>query len=305
MPESSIKTPHSENQFADYRNFWWNKGFIDLMAKRIKLSKHTSLLDVGCGQCHWSKILTPYLGKPAYVVGVDKDPTWAKGSAELKRFFKEQAAWFELCQGDAMNLPFEDASFDIVTCQTVLIHVGNPTKAIEEMKRVLKPGGTILCVEPNNRIQSLLRTSESENTSIDEMVDHVKYALIVEQGKKRLGFGDNSLGDLLPGMLSKQGFEKIDVRLSDKAIVMVPPYDTQEQMATAKHWKKGNAGDVMNNSDLFYFEAFGDRYLSFYDEYHQKYEGHAERIFEALKNNDFHSAGGALMYLVSGKKPGH
>ncbi len=302
MSESSAQSPHSKNQFVDYRNFWWNKGFIDLMAKRIKLNKHKSLLDVGCGQCHWSKILTPYLDKPAYVVGVDKDPTWAKGSTELKRFFKEQACWFELYEGDALNLPFDDGTFDIVTCQTVLIHVGNPVKAIEEMKRVLKPGGTILCVEPNNRIQSLLKTSESENISIDEMIDHVKYALIAEQGKKRLGFGDNSLGDLLPGMLSKLGFQQIDVRLSDKAIVMVPPYDTQEQMATTRHWEKGNSGDAMNNSDLFYFEAFGDKYLSFYEEYHQKYEGKSERVFEALRNNDFHSAGGALMYLVSGKK---
>jgi len=276
-----------------------------LMARRIKLNKHKSLLDVGCGQCHWSKILTPYLDKPAYVVGVDKDPSWANGSGELKRFFKEQAAWFELYQADATQLPFEDATFDLVTCQTLLIHVSNPSKAIEEMKRVLKPGGTILCVEPNNRIQSLLRTSASENDSIDEMIDHVKYALIAEQGKKRLGYGDNSVGDLLPGMLFRQGFEKIEVRLSDKAIVMVPPYDTREQQATASYWKKGISGDALNNNDLFYFEAFGDKYLSFYEEYHQKYDDHSERVFEALRNNAFHSAGGALMYLVSGKKPIH
>lgn len=303
MADSSIKSPHSQNQFVDYRNFWWNKGFIDLMARRIRLNKHQSLLDVGCGQCHWSKLLTPYLDKPAYVAGVDKDPTWAKGSAELKRFFREQAAWFELFQGDVLNLPFEDESFDMVTCQTVLIHVGNPDKALEEMKRVLKPGGTILCVEPNNRIQSLLKTSQSANNSIDVMIDHVKYALIAEQGKKRLGLGDNSIGDLLPGMFSRQGFEQIDVRLSDKAIAMVPPYDTNEQQATARHWERGNAGDAMNNSGLFYFEAFGDKYISFYEEYHQKYEGMSEEIFEALRNNDFHSAGGALMYLVSGRKP--
>lgn len=302
MHDAIGNIPHSKNQFADYRNFWWNQGFIELMARRLQLQRHQSLLDVGCGQCHWSKLLAPHLGRPAQVAGVDNDPVWARGSDELKQFFLEQGCEFSIDQANAMALPFEDNSFDMVTCQTLLIHVANPDKVLSEMKRVLKPGGTILCAEPNNRIQSLLQTSYSENNSIEEMVDHVKYALIVEQGKKRLGLGDNSIGDLLPGMLARHDFEQIDVRLSDKAIALVPPYDTREQKAAARHWKHGNANDAMNNSDRYYFEAFGDRYLEFYERYNNRYSHQPEEILEALDNKAFHSAGGALMYLVSGTK---
>ncbi len=297
-----LSTAHSENQFADYRDFWWSKGFLDLMARRIGLGKMQSVLDVGCGMCHWSKLLTPYLNKPAYVVGVDKDTKWAAGSAELTHFFEGQGCWFDLVEGDAMDLPFADESFDMVTCQTVLMHVSNPAKAIAEMKRVLKPGGTILCVEPNNRIQSLLRNSVSEHDSIEEMMDHVKYSLILEQGKKRLGYGDNSIGDLLPGLLDKAGFSQIDVRLSDKAMAMLPPYDTVEQLATRSFWNDGSTRDAMNHSDLHYFRAFGEKYLKFYDTYHRKYEESGQKLNEALQKNDFHSAGGALVYLVSGIK---
>lgn len=306
MPETSFnplpQVTHSENQFIDYRNYWWNKGFVELMAKRLRLNKHQSLLDVGCGQCHWSRLLTPFLKKPAYVAGVDKDVKWASGSPELQRFFEEQGCWFEAKEGDTLALPFPDNSFDMVTCQTVLIHVSNPARAIAEMRRVLKPGGTILCAEPNNRIQSLIKNSLSEYDTIDNTLDHVKYALIVEEGKKRLGYGDNSVGDLLPQLLSVEGFSQIDVKLSDKAIAMIPPYATREQKATKKYWKQGGPEDAMSHSDLFYFEAFGDEHLDFYHDYQAKYAEHGSHIFDGLTQHTFYSAGATLMYVVSGTK---
>ena len=44
---------------------------------------------------------------------------------------------------DAHSLPFEAATFDAIICQAVLEHVVNPTRCVEEMWRVLKPGGRI------------------------------------------------------------------------------------------------------------------------------------------------------------------
>lgn len=43
--------------------------------------------------------------------------------------------------GDIHDLPFTDNSLDAITCIAVLEHVKNPFKAVEEMHRVLKPGG--------------------------------------------------------------------------------------------------------------------------------------------------------------------
>lgn len=48
---------------------------------------------------------------------------------------------------DATNLPFPEASFDIVTISFGIRNVSNPTKAISEMHRVLKPGGRLLVLE--------------------------------------------------------------------------------------------------------------------------------------------------------------
>ncbi len=46
-------------------------------------------------------------------------------------------------QADAAALPFDDASFDVVTAMHMLYHLSEPAKAIAEMHRVLKPGGSL------------------------------------------------------------------------------------------------------------------------------------------------------------------
>jgi len=50
--------------------------------------------------------------------------------------------------GDVMAMPCEDASFDAVLCLAVLEHVPRPWDAVREMRRVLKPGGTLFCYVP-------------------------------------------------------------------------------------------------------------------------------------------------------------
>jgi len=50
--------------------------------------------------------------------------------------------------GSVYELPFEDEAFDLVLCMVVMEHLEDPKKAIEEMKRVLKPGGRILVSVP-------------------------------------------------------------------------------------------------------------------------------------------------------------
>lgn len=302
LEDREINKGHSENYFGDYRDFWWNRNFLDMTAKRLELEKFNSMLDVGCGAGHWTRTLAPYLNKNAAITAVDSDPKWFKENNEFSDYFQNRSQNFKLREGDAQNLPFPDNSFELVTCQTVLIHVPFPEKAIREMKRVLKPGGTLLCVEPNNIVQSLIKTSLTKNDSIEETLDHIKYRLIIEKGKRKMGRGDNSLGDLLPGMFAKEKLEEIEVRLSDKAIAMYPPYDNEEQVATLKQWLKGSSWKSKTQKDIDFFSAAGEEYMQFYFEYQEKYSGNDEHVMGALQREQYHAAGGSLMYLVSGIK---
>ena len=49
--------------------------------------------------------------------------------------------------GDAENLPFDDASFDAIVCRYLLWTLPDPWRALGEWYRVIKPGGSILCIE--------------------------------------------------------------------------------------------------------------------------------------------------------------
>lgn len=302
MSDQKINKGHSENYFGDYRDFWWNKDFLNLTAQRLELNKMSSMLDVGCGNGHWTRILAPYLQEKASVTAVDSDPRWFSENTELQNIFSANGNPFQLKEGNAQSLPFPDDQFDLVTCQTVLIHVPEPQKALKEMKRVLKPGGTLLCVEPNNIVQSLIKTSISKNESVEEILDHIKYRLIIEKGKKNLGKGDNSLGDLLPGMFAMEELKNVEVRLSDKAIAMYPPYDNEEQLATLKQWMKGSSWNSTTQKDIDFFSAAGESYMQFYFEYQEKYANRDTHIMGALQREQYHAAGGSLMYLVSGIK---
>lgn len=302
LEDREINKGHSENYFGDYRDFWWNKAFLDMTAKRLDLGRHSNMLDVGCGNGHWTRTLAPYLKHGTSITAVDSDPRWYTENPELAHFLKSTGKEFHLLEGDAQELPFQDNSFDLVTCQTVLIHVPYPAKAIREMKRVLKPGGTLLCVEPNNIVQSLIKTSLTKNDSIEETLDHIKYRLIIEKGKRKMGRGDNSLGDLLPGMFAEERLENIEVRLSDKAIAMYPPYDNQEQLATLKQWMKGSSWKSNTQKDIDFFSAAGEEFMPFYFEYQEKYARSDEHVMGALQREQYHAAGGSLMYLVSGIK---
>ncbi len=109
----------------------WMYDFIELytLKKKIKNSLEKSilqgrLLDIGCGSKPYSAIFseTDY-------VGID-----VKGTMNLK--------------SDARQIPFKSETFDFVLCTQVLEHVFEVSSVVSEIKRVLKPGGTVVCSVP-------------------------------------------------------------------------------------------------------------------------------------------------------------
>ena len=86
---------HSEEYFGDYRDYWYNFDFLELMAKRWELNKVNSILDVGCGQCHWTKLISTFLNPGTIIKAVDNDPKWTKENDDTNSFFSSKKNGFQ------------------------------------------------------------------------------------------------------------------------------------------------------------------------------------------------------------------
>ena len=140
--------------YLDFIGSYWHTGFyreqdedispedqvrmIDYVVESVKLSPGERLLDVGCGIgttiCHIN------LKYGCEVVGLTPVPEQQKLANNIA-LGKDASIRVDL--GHAENLPYADASFDVVTCFESPCHFENRQAFFNEVYRVLKPGGRL------------------------------------------------------------------------------------------------------------------------------------------------------------------
>jgi ubiquinone/menaquinone biosynthesis C-methylase UbiE len=91
--------------------------------------EHPSLLEVGCGSGYYNRVFAHLLQVPVDYSGLDY-------SSVMIRLAQQHYPGLNFMQGDAMNLPLPDASFDIVMNGAALMHMMNYPAAIAESRRV-------------------------------------------------------------------------------------------------------------------------------------------------------------------------
>src|SRR5450432_3945756 len=299
--------PHSAEWFGEQRDFWWNRDFLDLMARRWRLSEAASLADIGCGLGHWSRLLYPYLRPPARLAGVDREPRWvAEAPEKFHHAFPNVAPeLISFHQGDATKLPLPDDSFDVVTCQTVLMHLAQPLDALGEMRRILRPGGLLVCVEPNNLWNYLSFTSLTGGEPVEILVRRFEFWLRQHRGRLSAGRGNHSIGDLLPGYFARLGLRDIAVHQNDRPAPLFPPYVGPDQKALIEQERQWNnsATGPWSKKDLrqLFLLGGGDEifFETVFADIVEKY--HCEQ--KSIAAGTFHAAGGSINYLVSARKP--
>lgn len=163
-------------------------GTRDLAALRLErcleaIEGHSgTLLEVGCGAGRYTRAFLHY--RPdLHVFGCDISHIALEEARAADRSGK-----IEYRLGDALDLPYEDNSFDIVVLFDVFEHVTNVGKAADEVARVLKPGGVFHCFVPcegNKRtLFSLLRHSRLAPIHRWKR-DHIGHIQILTTGQMR------------------------------------------------------------------------------------------------------------------------
>lgn len=215
----------NQNVF-DMRTFLWNEDHRSLVARQVlRLAPGRSLLDVGCGQGHALMRYAQHLSPADELLGVDlDDEAIAAARAEAARRGQSNLR-FEVA--DACDLPVPDAHFDRVVCQTLLMHLPDADAALDEMLRVLKPGGWLVCMEPDMLLSSLSRYYPDLDD--EEWMERVREKQAVFSMLKRRGRGDFRIGRTLAERFARRGLADIGVRLSDAVYQLIPPYGEAQQ----------------------------------------------------------------------------
>jgi len=107
----------------------------------LGLGEGNAVLDIACGPGNFTREFARAVGPSGLAVGVDASRTMLeRGGEELREFVPANVV---LVRGDATALPLRDASFDAVSCFAALHLFADPFAALDEMRRVLEPGGRI------------------------------------------------------------------------------------------------------------------------------------------------------------------
>jgi ubiquinone/menaquinone biosynthesis C-methylase UbiE len=134
-----MKSEQYSTQYEVEKEHWWyrvrRKMVLDIFGRHVQ-GKKIKILDVGCGTGALMKELRPF----GNVYGLDF-------SEEAIHFCKQRGEK-NLFLGSITKIPFPDNYFDAVVALDVLEHVEDDTKALSEIRRVLKNGGTAVIFVP-------------------------------------------------------------------------------------------------------------------------------------------------------------
>jgi SAM-dependent methyltransferase len=178
---------------------------LETAEERLPLYLHVGLkdthlvLDVGCG----SGLVTRDIARltKGTVVGMD-------GSAYLLAVARQILGNHQnviLCLGDAQKLPFPENTFDLVTCNLVLMWADDPQEVVCEMARVVKPNGKVLAsLEPdyggklhwpeNPRVDPLFAGEAIGKKGGDPHIGRKLRSLFVTAGlQTTIGIGNNRI----------------------------------------------------------------------------------------------------------------
>jgi len=111
-----------------------------LIIERALAAGFSDLLDIACGTGAMLSAVAE-VAPDANLAGVDL----SAGMLEIAANRLGERAL--LMKADATTLPYDDASFDVITCNHAFHHFPAPTAALREWHRVLRPGGTVIIGE--------------------------------------------------------------------------------------------------------------------------------------------------------------
>jgi len=202
---------------AKSRTVWFNDDYLQLLVNSAwRIDRPVCVADFGCGTGFLRDRLMPHFPAGSAYTGYDI-------SEKLIEAAKQKAgdgAQFICCNLLETEI---SAQYDLVICQALLMHIPGPERMLRRMVDAAKPGGLVICMEPNWNITNASMFVDG----ID--IDGRNLGLLAKlwsAEKARTGT-DKCVGTKVPAMMRRLGLRQVGVRMNDCTRLADPSGDPE------------------------------------------------------------------------------
>jgi len=220
-----------------------------------KMTRPLDLVDFGCGFGYMGQKLLPLLPEGSSYTGLDlADALLAKA----RDLFAETPYRTRFVMADATSAELEPGHYDVAMCHALLLHTTDPVRVLQQMRRAVKPGGLVVCIEPH-WIGGLANTHYHG----DPQSTYVKLGILqhlFEMDTERTG-KDGNVGIKVPVYMDAVGLTDIECRLSDKVNLLLPHQEGDRKDRLLAALRADGHGSPPQDQDRFR-QRLGSRGLS-------------------------------------------
>jgi demethylmenaquinone methyltransferase/2-methoxy-6-polyprenyl-1,4-benzoquinol methylase len=137
-------------------SFRRHKAWRNFTMRKMQVQPGQTAIDLCCGTCDWT-IALAQASETGQVIGLDFSQNMLNfGHKKINQLGLQQQ--ITLINGNAMAIPFPDNQFDYATIGFGLRNVPDLDQVLSEMRRVVKPGGKVVCLEMSKPTVEPFRT---------------------------------------------------------------------------------------------------------------------------------------------------
>ena len=223
------KTPDEDIYTASRRT-------IDQMASKAKkIDKNTRIIDLGGGFAGSARHLASKYGCHVAVLNLSEAE-----NERGRKMNKEQGLedLIDVVDGSFDDIPFDDATFDIVWSEDAILHSNDREKVVEEAARVLKPGGEFIFTDP-------MQTDNCDEQVLQPVYDRINLSSLgspafYRKAFRKYGFQEQSFQEMADQLSTHynrvlQETEKNEDRLDG----IVSKEYIENMKKGLRHWVKG------------------------------------------------------------------
>jgi ubiquinone/menaquinone biosynthesis C-methylase UbiE len=138
LRRSSYDDEASTSAYAQHFDPVFGRRFAERALDSLVVVRGARVLDVACGTGIFARMAAHVVGPRGKVVGIDPSSAAVESARRI-----DVTSIVEWRDWEGSRLPFDDKTFDVVACQHALHRFNQPEAALEDMRRVLAPGGRL------------------------------------------------------------------------------------------------------------------------------------------------------------------